>query len=49
MSFGVGFPGRKKNRENYTTLDEMMDLIGRKLHGSWLVPQKVSKIPKRKF
>lgn len=30
------FPARKKNSENYTTLDEMMDLIGKEQHGSWL-------------
>lgn len=30
------FPARKKNGENYATLDEMMDLIGQEPHGSWL-------------
>ncbi|KIS44335.1 glycoside hydrolase family 19 protein [Kosakonia radicincitans] len=30
------FPARKKNGEDYATLDEMMDLIGREPHGSWL-------------
>ncbi|BFO09458.1 hypothetical protein GGER_19680 [Serratia rubidaea] len=30
------FPARKKNGENYATLDEMMALLGREPHGSWL-------------
>lgn len=30
------FPARKKNGENYATLDEMMDLIGKEPHGFWL-------------
>jgi hypothetical protein len=30
------FPARKKNGENYATLDEIMDLIGREPHGTWL-------------
>jgi len=30
------FPARKKNGESYATLDEMMDLIGKEPHGSWL-------------
>jgi len=30
------FPARKQNGENYTTLDEMMGLIGQEPHGSWL-------------
>lgn len=30
------FPARKKNGENYATLDEMMALIGQEPHGSWL-------------
>ncbi|WP_242514480.1 hypothetical protein [Enterobacter cloacae] len=30
------FPARKQNGENYATLDEMMDLIGKEPHGSWL-------------
>ena len=30
------FPARKQNGENYATLDEMMRLIGREPHGSWL-------------
>ncbi|MFU9139248.1 hypothetical protein ACLRGG_21190, partial [Erwinia tasmaniensis] len=30
------FPARKQNGENYTTLDEMMCLIGQEPHGTWL-------------
>jgi len=30
------FPARKQNGDNYATLDEMMRLIGREPHGSWL-------------
>lgn len=32
----ICFPARKHNSENYATLDEMMGLIGREPHGSWL-------------
>lgn len=32
----ICFPARKHNGENYATLDEMMGLIGREPHGSWL-------------
>lgn len=30
------YPARKQNGENYATLDEMMRLISREPHGSWL-------------
>lgn len=32
----ICFPARKHNGENYASLDEMMGLIGREQHGSWL-------------
>jgi hypothetical protein len=32
----ICFPARKKNGENYATLDEIMGLIGREPHGTWL-------------
>lgn len=32
----ICFPVRKQNGSEYTTLDEMMGLIGREPHGSWL-------------
>lgn len=32
----TSFPACKANGENYATLDEMMSLVGREPHGSWL-------------
>lgn len=32
----ICFPARNKNGENYATLDEMMELIGREKQTSWL-------------
>ncbi|USS95328.1 hypothetical protein M5J15_12790 [Serratia symbiotica] len=33
----ICFPARNKNGENYATLDEMMELIGREKQAPWLV------------